>query len=75
MKELWKQIFQYGLAALIFGALILVIVMLVVHAVPAENKDAMLILVGVLASAFTGVVTYFFGSSKGSADKNEMLKK
>ena len=75
MNELWKQIFQYGLAALIFGALVAVIILLIVRAVPQENKDAMLILVGVLASAFTAVIGFFFGSSKSSQAKDDMLNK
>jgi len=75
MNELWKQIFQYGLAALIFGALVAVIILLIVRAVPQENKDAILILVGVLASAFTAVIGFFFGSSKNSQAKDDMLNK
>jgi hypothetical protein len=30
---------------------------------------------GVLLSAFSLIVGYYFGSSKGSSDKNEMMKK
>lgn len=75
MKELWKQIFQYALAALIGAALIVVIILLIQHTIPAENKDVLLVVVGVLASAFTAVVSYFFGSSKGSQAKDEMLKR
>jgi len=74
MKELWKQIFQYVLAAVIAGGLILVLVLLINNTIPVENKDVLLVVVGVLASAFTAVVSYFFGSSKGSAEKNEMIK-
>lgn len=36
-------------------------------------KDALLILIGGLSAAFGGVVSYFFGSSSGSADKTAML--
>lgn len=75
MKELWKQIFQYALAAMIGAALIVVIILLIQHTIPAGNKDVLLVVVGVLASAFTAVVSYFFGSSKGSQAKDEMLKR
>ena len=36
-------------------------------------KDALLILIGGLSAAFGGVVSYFFGSSSGSAQKTELL--
>lgn len=74
MKELWKQIFQYGLAALIAIGLFWVVYLLIIRPAPEQNKDALLILLGVLASSFTGVVGYFFGSSKGSADKTDIMK-
>ncbi len=74
MKELWKQIFQYVLAAVIAGALVVVIILLINNTIPTDNKDVLLVVIGVLASAFTAVVSYFFGSSKGSAEKNEMIK-
>jgi len=64
---------MYGLGALVFLSLVAIIVLLLIKAVPPENKDALLILVGVLASAFTAVIGYFYGSSKGSADKTDIL--
>ena len=43
--------------------------------VPKANKDLFNTSLGVLlGSCVTAVFTYYFGSSKGSADKNEMLK-
>jgi len=75
MKELWKQIFQYALAALIAVGLYWVTYLLIMKAAPEGNKDALLIVLGVMAGAFANVVGYFFGSSKGSSDKNEILKK
>ena len=75
MKTLWQQIFQYALAALVAVGLYWVTYLLIMKEAPPTNKDALLILLGVLASSFSNVVGYFFGSSKGSADKNDMLKK
>ena len=74
MKELWKQIFQYVLAALIAVGLYWVTYLLIMKAAPEGNKDALLIVLGVMAAAFSSVVGYFFGSSKGSAEKNDLLK-
>lgn len=48
---------------------------LVYQAIPEGNKDILNIAVGALIGMAMAVVNYFFGSSKGSADKNEMLKK
>lgn len=36
-------------------------------------KDALLILIGGLSAAFGGVVSYFFGSSSGSAEKTAIM--
>jgi len=39
------------------------------------NSEAMLILLGALAAAWGSVVNFYYGSSAGSAAKNEMLSK
>jgi hypothetical protein len=40
---------------------------------PEKNKDIGLLVVGALVAKFSDVVSYFFGSSKGSADKTEII--
>lgn len=37
-------------------------------------RDALLIMVGALAAMSTSVVNYYFGSSSGSARKDELLR-
>lgn len=74
MTKLWQQIFQYSLGAIITLSLLSTIMILIRSELSPSVHDALMILVGVEASAFTAVVSYFFGSSKGSSDKTEMLK-
>ena len=53
-----------------FGLLAL----LVFKGIPTENSDLLYLAVGALIAGFSTVVSYFFGSSAGSAEKNEMMK-
>jgi len=44
--------------------------------IPANNKDIIHILIGSIDTAFTGqVVSWYYGSSKGSAKKTELIDK
>lgn len=40
---------------------------------PQGAREPLLLLIGSLAAAFGSVVTYWFGSSSGSARKDELL--
>jgi uncharacterized BrkB/YihY/UPF0761 family membrane protein len=70
-----KEIFQYVLAGMIIVGFFMLMIGLVYTAVPDVNKDLLNLVTGALIGSFATIVGYFFGSSKGSADKNEMLKK
>ena len=70
-----KDVFQYALAALIvlvFFALIFTVFRL---ALPDANKDVGNLVIGALTMKFGDVVAYFFNSSKGSAEKTDIIKK
>jgi hypothetical protein len=56
-----------------FGAIVLIT--LKPMGLDASMRDVLNMLLGYLASNFTTVVQYFFGSSKGSADKAILLDK
>jgi len=43
--------------------------------IPATGHDAMLLMLGGLGSAWTSVVAYYFGSSSGSAAKDQTISK
>jgi len=68
----WKDIYQYALGALVVIAFV-VILILMIFKEPGDNQ-VLNTMVGAFASGVIMVITYFFGSSKGSSDKNEMIK-
>lgn len=70
----YKEIFQYILGALIVAGFFALLILLVLSAVPSENKDLLNLVVGALIGSFSSIVSYFFGSSLGSSKKDELLK-
>lgn len=66
-------IFSYVLAGLILVGFFGLLGLLVFRPTPVDNSNLLNISVGALISAFTGVVGYFFGSSLGSKEKNQIL--
>jgi len=74
MKSLWQQVFQYALAAIVVAGIYYITISAFSIEIPEGNRDAIMILFGVVAGQFANVIGYFFGSSKGSSDKNEIMK-
>jgi hypothetical protein len=70
-----KNVFQYILGAMIVIGFFALMYLLLAQAVPEQNKDILNIVVGALIGSFTSIVGYFYGSSLGSADKNDLLRK
>jgi len=50
-----------------------ILITLIFVTVPPTAKDALLIMLGTLAGMVTSVVQYYFGSSSGSSQKNQMI--
>lgn len=69
-----KTVYMYSLAAVIVICFFACIYMLVAISMPPANENMLYILLGVLAAKFSDVVGYFFGSSAGSAAKDETIK-
>jgi len=69
-----KEIYQYVLGAIIVAGILTIIGFLVWRPIPEVNNDLLYLLLGALVAKFGDVVAYFFGSSKGSADKTKLLK-
>ena len=68
-----RDIYQYVLGALIVAAFFLATYLLIYNSIPVENRDVLNMLLGALIAQFVNVVGYFYGSSRGSADKTEIL--
>jgi uncharacterized YccA/Bax inhibitor family protein len=67
--ETWSDV-QKLLALGIVLAFVGVIVLLIFHPLQDPAANTILPLVGALGGMAGGVVTYYFGSSKGSTDKD-----
>ena len=70
-----KDVFQYALAALIVLVFFTLIYIVFRWALPDENKDIGNLVIGALTMKFGDVVAYFFNSTKGSAEKTDLIAK
>jgi len=68
-----KDIYMYLLGALIVVGFFVILIVVFRKVMPVENKEIGLMVIGALVAKFGDVVNYFFGSSKGSADKTELM--
>jgi hypothetical protein len=73
MKNGTKEIYQYVLGSVIVIGIIIIIGLLINNEIPEDNKDALNLVIGAIIGAFLTVVGYFFGSSLGSAKKNDII--
>ena len=66
---------MYVLGALVVLLSASVIFLLIFHDLPENNKDIVNIALGTLLGMAVTVVGYFYGSSKSSTDKTEIISK
>lgn len=79
MKEFIKDLIaksdlmkiMVGLTVLaVFGVVVL---KLISHKIPVENREIVIHIVGMVEGALSILVSFYFGSSKGSQNKDKML--
>lgn len=58
-----------GVTAGFFGILIWILI----YGLPESGKESLLLLLGALQTAWTGIVSFYFGSSAGSQKKDQLL--
>lgn len=62
------------LAGIVITGIFILLGILIFKQIPETNNDLLYMVVGALIVSFNTIISYFFGSSKSSADKNEMIK-
>ena len=68
-----KDVYMYGLGALVVIGFFALLIMVFVYEIPSPNREVGLMAIGALIGQFNSIITYFFGSSKGSSDKTDLL--
>lgn len=48
---------------------------MLLHGMPQNGTEALLMMLGALGTAWTGVVNFYYGSSAGSKEKNSLIAK
>ena len=61
------------LAAVVTLGFFGILMFMMLRPVPMESRDILNIMLGSLATAWTGIIAYYFGSSKSSDRKTELL--
>jgi len=69
-----KEFYMYTLGSLIIIGFFTLLAILMFQPIQESNRDVLNLVVGSLIGAFSTIVGYFFGSSKGSADKTQHIK-
>jgi hypothetical protein len=70
-KDWTPRILAYAITLGFFG----ILTAIAFHGIIAEAKDVVNIMVGALGTAWAGCISYYFGSSSGSATKTDIIAK
>jgi hypothetical protein len=69
IKDHMPKILAVGITIGFFGCLF----WMFIYGVPKNGNEALLLMLGALQTAFTGVIAYYFGSSSGSKAKTDLM--
>ncbi len=69
------KILKFAIAGVVLFAFGGIVAGLILLTIPEQNKDVFIHTIGIIEGAIIGLVNYYWGSSQGSADKNEIIKK
>ena len=69
-----KDIFMYAVASAVTICIFLVVYLLATKPIPTENKEMFYVIIVSLVGFEGIIINYFFGSSRGSAEKSEIIK-
>jgi len=72
-KIMRKDKFKYVVAGTVLFCFLLIVHALTYRSIPDVNKEIFVHTIGLVEGAVLTIVTYYFGSSSSSADKNEII--
>jgi hypothetical protein len=70
LRDTTPKILAFGITVGFFG----IMGYMLVEPLPEAGHDVLLVLLGSLGTAWTAIVTYYFGSSAGSTAKSETIR-
>ena len=68
-----KNLPLYILGSIITIGFFAILALLIFHSIPEANQRVLDMLLGVLGTCFIAIVMYWFGTSKSSADKTDLI--
>lgn len=74
-KDIIKEAFQTILGIVVVVGFFMLLNSLIHKSIPVENRDLLTTVIGALIGSFITVVTFHFGSSKGSRSKDKQITK
>lgn len=77
LKEFFAKvdIMAFCVGVTILGTFVLMVLALIYIPIPVGNRDSLTILIGIVSGGVGTIVGYYFGSSKGSQKKSDLIEK
>jgi len=81
MKELFKEfankvdLMAFCVGVTILSTFVIMVLALIYVPIPEGNRDSLTILIGIVSGGVGTIVGYYFGSSKGSQKKSDLIEK